>query len=745
MRNCLYAFIRRTVEWLDDACRQPTISFTSRFPSAFPLTDAASLNPYLSTFNPHDPLYVDIIQRHLPSSEHDDSTAPCKCKFKETCESERRTKRYTSVDKWSVEKGKSIVLIRSFRFFPSVWSTCGVCWGSAAIVSFGDGVISRCKLRDVRLESLFRLRSNLKGRNRQERAKRDGKVVAHPVLPLMLTASQFGDTGEKMHGDGRAELILWKINPVGPLCKSGGVRELARMTARSSKSFTSIAWIPAILPSCTLGSVCNSPSSCFVASENGGLQVYQAVVDAAGLLAEIYASEMRAHVHSSASSTTGDDLTPSDENNSMRARQSLKETFNVASTQSTAKPGCVLRLTQIADAQHDANNLLLLHVFNERLMLGSEDDASNTLDTDAAVIDRTRSPIFSDRYFVVVVERNGNTARIKMWSLDISSQQPQPIKNYDVDERDGTTDRNAPTPYYRAASPVAPSAAQLILHSQKVCDQQLPLPDGVHMLSIVPAAGHLPSSNLYPACRAPYVLLSSCSDEHIRFWKCVRRETPHGTVCYLWQKWGMISDIVDSDLEMDGQIFSVSSAHSGRFACAYMPEGMVISSAANARSVKVGVFECESSGGVEWLREDTLLIDNKPFLKQAVDSQNGVVRESNDLREEGWPPTEMSLPHSGKLQKGISSKPGPVRLNDLVRIDWVSTEDGSHILTVGVGSSVYMYTQVSQGIAQRNIVMMKEHETHRRAPLRKASSLASPERISTRLVRCSKEFLQYLL
>lgn len=69
-----------------------------------------------------------------------------------------------------------------------------------------------------------------------------------------------------------------------------------------------------------------------------------------------------------------------------------------------------------------------------------------------------------------------------------------------------------------------------------------------------------------------------------------------------------------------------------------------------------------------------------------------------------------------------------------IRIDWVSTEDGSHLLTVGVGSFIYLFTQVSQGAAQRNIVMMKEHETHKRPPLRKASSLANPERISTRLV-----------
>lgn len=69
-----------------------------------------------------------------------------------------------------------------------------------------------------------------------------------------------------------------------------------------------------------------------------------------------------------------------------------------------------------------------------------------------------------------------------------------------------------------------------------------------------------------------------------------------------------------------------------------------------------------------------------------------------------------------------------------VCLKWVSAEDGSHILTVALGTYVFLYTQVSQGAAQRNIVMMKEHDTHRRGPLRKASSLANPETISTRLV-----------
>ena len=74
------------------------------------------------------------------------------------------------------------------------------------------------------------------------------QIVPHPVLPLLLTASRFVPNHGKTHSVKEAELILWKVAPVGPLCKSGGVRELARVTSCTPKAFTTIAWIPAILP-----------------------------------------------------------------------------------------------------------------------------------------------------------------------------------------------------------------------------------------------------------------------------------------------------------------------------------------------------------------------------------------------------------------------------------------------------------------------------------------------------------------
>lgn len=43
-----------------------------------------------------------------------------------------------------------------------------------------------------------------------------------------------------------------------------------------------------------------------------------------------------------------------------------------------------------------------------------------------------------------------------------------------------------------------------------------------------------------------------------------------------------------------------------------------------------------------------------------------------------------------------------LRQKHLVQLDWVSTEDGSHILTVGVGSKIMMYAQVSNDIVQES-------------------------------------------
>jgi hypothetical protein len=47
-----------------------------------------------------------------------------------------------------------------------------------------------------------------------------------------------------------SELILWRVDAVGPLSKSGGVLELARINSLEISAFSNVAWIPTLLPRC---------------------------------------------------------------------------------------------------------------------------------------------------------------------------------------------------------------------------------------------------------------------------------------------------------------------------------------------------------------------------------------------------------------------------------------------------------------------------------------------------------------
>lgn len=49
-----------------------------------------------------------------------------------------------------------------------------------------------------------------------------------------------------------------------------------------------------------------------------------------------------------------------------------------------------------------------------------------------------------------------------------------------------------------------------------MCTQELPLPDGVDVVHASPAGGHLSSASIYPACFAPYIFVTACSDSTVR-------------------------------------------------------------------------------------------------------------------------------------------------------------------------------------------------------------------------------------
>uniref|UniRef100_A0A6I8PMC7 Dmx like 2 n=1 Tax=Ornithorhynchus anatinus TaxID=9258 RepID=A0A6I8PMC7_ORNAN len=487
-----------------------------------------------------------------------------------------------------------------------------------------------------------------------------------------------------------SELILWRVDPIGPLSYTGGVSELARINSLHTSAFSSVAWLPTLVPSYCLGTYCNSASACFVASDGQSLRLYQAVVDARRLLDELSDPE---------------------------SSKLIGEVFNIVSQQSTARPGCVIALDAIAD-QCGANTQLL-HVFQEDFIRGYRPHKEEEVGAKEAEIffqpsQGYRPPPFSEKFFLVVIEKDSNGYSVlHMWHLHLKSVQACVARASEAPSSESrltvpgqkNTDSSpetspGPSPMPRSSSIAnLQTASRLILSSRLVYRQPLDLPEGVQVIRATPSAGHLSSSSIYPVCLAPYLLVTSCSDDKVRFWKCTVDETAvaaprgaSGSRAYRWQRWPLRNEEGEansSTVSVPGRPVAVSCSYTGRLAVAYKRPGGGGSGSGSGSgeeelSLHVGIFECESTGGSEWVLEQTVPLDDLVPGGSVLDARVSV--DSNLFvysKSEAW------------LSQDRALLPG---IKHLVHLDWVSKEDGSHILTVGLGASVFMYGRLA-GIA----------------------------------------------
>ncbi|XP_065805688.1 dmX-like protein 1 isoform X4 [Labrus bergylta] len=501
-----------------------------------------------------------------------------------------------------------------------------------------------------------------------------------------------------------SELILWRVDPVGPLSLSGGVSELARINSLHASAFANVAWLPTLIPSSCLGAYCNSPSACFVASDGHSLRLYQAVIEAKKLLSELSNPEISKYVG---------------------------EVFNIISQQSTAKPGCIIELDAITGFQ--GKETQLLHVFEEDLILGSERTESKWETPD---LPNTGScePAFSARFFLVVVELTPTgRSLLHMWHLYIAAL---PVT---MDETSSATNATPASPlnssrfsYDMFTSPVAQkskpctsnlqSACRLSLTTHKLYSKEMALPEGVEAIRVTPSAGHLSASCSLPAGRVPYLLATSCSDGTVRFWRCnVSSPKPSGVkdLVYQWEEWPLLVEEGlpnSSAVSVHGRPVEVSCCHTGQIAVAYRqtpntplsstpylnshalltsppslsstpylhynnnthltptltvqrsPNLTPCPNPAKARepSFHITIFQCESTAGSQWILDQTLVLDSTDGMSSSI--------SNTDFSNENCP--------------GSSNK-------SLVHLDWVSQENGSHVLTVGIGTKIYMYGRLS--------------------------------------------------
>ena len=149
--------------------------------------------------------------------------------------------------------------------------------------------------------------------------------------------------------------------------------------------------------------------------------------------------------------------------------------------------------------------------------------------------------------------------------------------------------------FYRSAHRhcLCHAGVRFLLSVLQVCSQTLSLPCGTSILSASVAAGHLSSASIYPACFAPYLLTTACSDGRIRFWRCIVQDVEasmchdncfssssyqypmagHSTVLpavtsrqewkplehdYCWSEWSMMSSVNRSSaVDVPGEVYCV--------------------------------------------------------------------------------------------------------------------------------------------------------------------------------------------
>lgn len=255
---------------------------------------------------------------------------------------------------------------------------------------------------------------------------------------------------------------------------------------------------------------------------------------------------------------------------------------------------------------------------------------------------------------------------------------------------------------------------ELELETSKVLKQKLELEDGVSVIESVSVASNLSSSCVYPACYPLYLFVTICSDHMIRFWKCSANKTEDDNFEYEWIPWTLIGQDEPSQLLITGEPLCISAAYCGRLAFAYR-YGQSFSRPTSKDigqkyiNICVAIYECESTGGEEWSLEDTLHIKNikLPNLKSDDD-------------------TRSFYEHEEEVDLKTGDNPDNLWHRKQIQLDWISKEDGTHILTVSVGQKVMLFTAVSNDLAQANVKAMQESYSVKKPVLRKSSSFAQP-------------------
>lgn len=653
------------VEWLDVQngvpYRQPQVSFLSRIPSVLPPADANSLLNKLMVYCPREDKVRAL--RNVMINKGD----------------------FISAGRRKEAKPSAMALNISRSSFGSL--SGGTHPTAVMISTHRDGALNLWQLAFADNSSFSTIVSVSHHLRRCGHRYPITNILAHPELPLMLSTSSHEIEGRsdtdffsplddvkgkprKLHCN---ELIVWKVESVSPLRQSGGVLELTRVNSSRPNAFMNIAWVPTLFShslisfdsSASIPPHAVAPCACFLALDGTCYRFYQVILDARTLQGYISSnkSRTRSTLYSSGSEESLDSLDFESPSNSVPMECFIE---SIVSRQSGATPGCILKLCSLADSKDILKEPLLLHVFTENSVKSSSffihDKHSYEHDEDH----QHSTGKSENSFYVVGVENIADSdnagdvvSMVYMWQVTVTATKPETnLKAPGLETITGYPEvvqpisRSSSGTSNRSVSPLnVPQSGHVTssIVSRNVCSQRLPLPGRSTVVTATRAADKMSSSAVNPTCPAQYLFTTSCSDGKVRFWSCREIESENQ---FVWEETSWLSDgrkcsaVMQTTkgrvlgLDAPGEVLSLSCAYTGRIAT--LCRGKTATEKDTA-DLSVCIWENESSGGMDWVLEDSLKLD-------------------------------------------CSFTPD----NSQIRLEWTSAEDGSHILTVCIGSEVFI-------------------------------------------------------
>ena len=238
--NCVF----RLVDWLDEynpgSFRQAQVSFSSRIPLAIPHGDATTMSTHLQLYCNHQILSV----KHFlnDSTSFDDPTNV------------------------NTHKSKISVGLADNYLLPHIFM----------LSKHSNGSLNQWQVAFAESSKFSTVLSICHNSRACGHRFRTNGASSHAVLPLLITTSHHNSPKPLVANQYQplnrtstngvpvspeavdslsnccegfcSELILWRVDPVGPLCQSGGLAELARINSNNLSAFSHVAWLPTLLP-----------------------------------------------------------------------------------------------------------------------------------------------------------------------------------------------------------------------------------------------------------------------------------------------------------------------------------------------------------------------------------------------------------------------------------------------------------------------------------------------------------------